>query len=140
LRADDTDGVVASYPALMNVSPAVKRFCLISLFVAAATPLAAAPPPDRLSGHWEAELAGDAKVFTIDFEFKVSGNTFTGTVEVSNIDREFPIKNGRIRGNAISFESFGTWTGEFDGQELKLTRELDYGKKQHMKAHRTRGQ
>lgn len=114
--------------------------CAIVLFIAAGTPLAAAPPADRLSGHWEAGMTGDGKAFTFEFEFKASGNTFTGTVELSAMDRSFPIKDGKIRGNTFSFESFGAWTGEFDGQELKLTRELDYGKKQHMRAHRTRGE
>jgi hypothetical protein len=115
----------------------ITRVC--ALFLAAAS-LTAAPPQDRLSGHWEADMTGDGKVFTFDFDFKAKGNSLGGTVELSTLDRTFPIQKGTIHGNTISFEALGLWTGELNGQELKLTRELDYGKKQHMTAHRSHGE
>jgi hypothetical protein len=126
----------------MNVSPRLllMRLCTVALLLGAGTMLDAAPPADRLSGQWEAEMTGDGKTFSFDFDFKATGTVLTGTLELSTIDRTFPIKDGKINGNNISFEGFGRWTGTLNGPELTLTRELDYGKKQHMKAHRKQGE
>lgn len=104
-----------------------------------ATLLHAASAADRLPGRWEAEMTGDGKTFSFIFEFKTKGDVLTGTVELSTQDRSFEIKQGKIKGNDISFTGFGIWTGTLEGDELKLTRELDYGKKQHMTAHRKSG-
>lgn len=109
---------------------------LALLFVAAMPVLHAATAPDRLSGHWEADVKGDEQVFTFAFDFKTNGDVLTGTVGITSQTRTFEIKQGKIKGNAISFVGFGIWTGTLNGEELSLTRELDGGKKQTMKAHR----
>lgn len=126
----------------MNVQ---RRRLVIGLFttillITFSGPLGAATVAERLAGHWEAEMTGDGKTFSFIFEFTAKGNALTGTVELSSQDRSFDIQNGKINGNAISFQAIGIWTGTLDGDQLTLTRELDYGKKQHMKAHRKRGQ
>ena len=90
-------------------------------------------------GRWEAEVTGDGKSFSFIFNFNTSGNTLTGTVELPVQDRTFDVKEGKISGNDISFKAFGNWTGKLVGDELQLTRGLDYGKKQYMKAHRKPG-
>jgi hypothetical protein len=102
--------------------------------------LGAATVADRLAGRWEAEVTGDGRTFSFVFEFMTKGNILTGTVELPIQDRSFDIRNGKINGNGISFEAIGLWTGTLEGDQLTLTRELDYGKKQYMKAHRKRGQ
>jgi len=98
--------------------------------------LCSASPADQLAGHWEAELQGEGRVFTFIFEFKTNGDAVTGTVELSTQDRVFDITDGKIKGNSVSFKAIGLWSGTIKGDELDLTRELDYGKKQHMTAHR----
>lgn len=84
-------------------------------------------------------MTGDGRSFSFLFNFNPSGNTFSGTVELPATDRSFDIKEGKISGNNISFQAFGNWTGTLAGDELRLTRGLDYGKKQYMKAHRKPG-
>lgn len=98
--------------------------------------LLAAAPPDRISGTWQADLESESKTATFVFDFKATGNALTGTVELVNQERSFPITNGTVAGNSVAFTSAGRWTGTLSGAELKLTRELDYGKKQQMTAHR----
>jgi hypothetical protein len=95
----------------------------------------AAPPAD-ITGHWEAPFTGDAKTFTFSFDFVAKGETLTGTVELSTIDRTFPITSGTIKDKKVSFSAFGDWKGELVGEELRLTREIDYGRTQKMVAHR----
>jgi hypothetical protein len=108
----------------------------VLLVVATAPALRASPTADRLAGHWEAKMAGEGQTFTFGFDFKPNGDVLTGTVGLTSQDRTFEIKEGKIKGNAISFVGFGIWTGTLNGDELSLTRELDGGKKQTMKAHR----
>ena len=89
-----------------------------------------------VAGHWEAQLKGETKVFIIDFHFIVTKDTLTGTVDAPWLDQSFPITDGHIEGADITFTAFGSWHGQLVGDELRLTRELDYGKKQQMVAHR----
>jgi len=102
------------------------------------SPAHAAVAAIDLTGHWEADVTGDGRTFTFLFDFVTNGrgDVLTGTVGLSTRDETFPITEGRIKGNAISFKSFGIWTGTLVGPDLKLTRELDYGRKQQMTAHR----
>jgi len=90
-----------------------------------------------LAGHWEADMTEEGRTFTFALELKPSGDILTGSVAISTRDRSFPITDGRIEGNSVSFIGFGKWTGTLRGDELALTRELDGGKKQRMTAHRT---
>ncbi|HXH40676.1 MAG TPA: hypothetical protein VNN08_18735 [Thermoanaerobaculia bacterium] len=113
---------------------------LSTMLLLIAFSVSAATVADRLSGSWEAEVTGDGKTFSFIFEFRARGNALSGTVELPSQDRSFDIRDGKINGYGISFEAFGIWTGTLEGDQLTLTRELDYGKKQHMKAHRKRGQ
>jgi hypothetical protein len=93
-------------------------------------------PDSGVAGRWTAQITGDSKVFTVNFEFVVTGGVLTGTVGWPSQDKEFPIKDGTIKGKEIAFTGFGAWTGMLVGKELQLTRALDYGKKQKMDAHR----
>ena len=122
----------------MNRKHSAQKIALfVALLVAAAMPvLHAAPTADRLAGHWEADVKGDEQVFTFAFDFKTNGDVLTGTLGITSQTRTFEIRQGKIKGNAISFVGFGIWTGTLNGEELSLTRELDGGKKQNMKAHR----
>jgi hypothetical protein len=106
---------------------------LPTAFTASARGTAAATD---LTGHWEAPVMGDGLTFTFMFDFVAKGDTLTGTVELSTQDRTFPITDGKIDRNKVSFKGFGLWTGELVGNELRLTRGLDYGKTQEMVARR----
>jgi len=98
--------------------------------------LQALPAADQFSGRWQAAMAGEGQAFSFIFEFKANGEVLTGTVGIASQDRTFEIKEGKIKGNTVSFVGFGIWNGTLNGDELSLTRELDDGKKQTMKAHR----
>jgi hypothetical protein len=120
--------------------------CLLSAMAAGArTPVAEArlyavaeaQVDSGVAGRWTAQITGDSKVFTINFEFVVKGGVLSGTVEFPSQDKEYPIEKGTIKGNDIAFDGFGIWTGRLVGKELQLTRGLDYGKTQKMVAHRT---
>ena len=115
------------------------RTILLLATLFAGSLLNAATVAERLQGHWEAEVTGDGKTFSFLFDFKASGDKLAGTVELSVQDRSFEIKDGKINGDNISFTAFGIWTGRLEGNDLKLTRGLDFGKKQYMTAHRTKG-
>lgn len=115
----------------------VTTACSFVLVLAASLALRATLMSDQLSGHWEAAVTGESKTFSIEFDFKVTGNSLGGTVGFPSQDRQFPITEGKIDGNKVAFKGFGIWTGTLNGNELTLTRELDGGKKQHMVAHRT---
>lgn len=111
-------------------------FCTALLLIMVAPILNASPAVDRFAGHWEATMGEEGQMFTFAFDFKTNGDVLTGTVGITSQTRTFEIKQGKIKGNAISFVGFGIWTGTLNGEELSLTRELDGGKKQNMKAHR----
>jgi len=89
-----------------------------------------------ITGHWEADVTGDGRSFTFLFDFATAGDTLTGTVELSTQDRSFSITHGKVSGNNVSFIAFGVWTGTLVGDELHLTRGLDYGREQKMTARR----
>lgn len=108
----------------------------VVLMLTLTLPVRSASIADHLQGRWVADMTGDGKAFSFIFNFKVSGEVLTGTIELSTRDDVFPIKDGKIKGNDVSFNGFGTWTGTLEGNELRLTRGLDYGKKQHMVARR----
>lgn len=113
------------------------RISIVFLAFCVAAPLLQAAPADQLTGHWTAEVAGEAKRFEMYFDFEVKGDVITGTVELAGRDDKFKITNGKLTGNNLSFISIGAFTGTLEGNDLKLTRELDGGKKQHMIAHKT---
>ena len=94
--------------------------------------------PADITGHWEAPVTGDGKTFTFSFDFVVKGDVLTGTLELSNQDRTVAITQGKVDGNKISFKGLGSWTGELVGNTLRLTRELDYGKRQELVARRVK--
>jgi hypothetical protein len=90
-----------------------------------------------LAGHWEAQITGDSKIFTIAFDFAVKGGGVTGTVTLLSNDLESKITNGSFDGTNVAFTALGKFSGKLVGKELHLTRELDYGKKQQLVARRT---
>jgi hypothetical protein len=89
-----------------------------------------------LAGRWEGELKGESKTLAFAFEFTRMGNTVTGTFEVPSFDHRVALEKIAVNGKSVSFEGFGKWTGTLSGDELVLSRELEFGKKQHMTAHR----
>ncbi|HEX3580258.1 MAG TPA: hypothetical protein VH087_00750 [Thermoanaerobaculia bacterium] len=92
---------------------------------------------DWLTGTWRTEVHGEAKTFAVVLHFTSDGKKVGGSVEIPSHDLEFPISKGTVNGNEVAFEAAGLWRGKLEGKELKLTRELDGGKKQQMVAHRS---
>jgi hypothetical protein len=88
-----------------------------------------------IAGRWEADIQGDGKMFTFEFDFDVRGDSLGGMLSLVGRDGEVPI-TGTVKGNAIHFEQFGLWDGVLEGDTLDLSRGLDGGKVQHMTAHR----
>jgi hypothetical protein len=103
-----------------------------------ARPASATAAATDLTGRWEADFQGDSRVFLVRFNFKQHGDTLGGTLSISSIDGSFDITNGRVTGDRLSFESFGSWTGTIRADSIDLTREIDNGRQQKMTAHRVK--
>jgi hypothetical protein len=68
-----------------------------------------------ITGKWTAQVPGrGGQTREATFNFKVDGNTLTGTV--SGRQGDMPISDGKIDGDSISF----TQTMEFNGNSVKL--------------------
>src|SRR5262245_24638457 len=96
---------------------------LAFITILAASAASAAGVDDKWQG-----IAGEN---TMTFVFKAEGEKLTGTIENSQTPGPIEIKEGKLKGNEISFtitrQIQGTdlqvqWTGKLDGEELKLTR------------------
>jgi len=61
-----------------------------------------ATPPQGLDGTWAGELSGEGKTQPFNCVFHVTGNTFTGT---HGDPDGWPIKEGKINGNKISYKT-----------------------------------
>jgi hypothetical protein len=85
-----------------------------------------------LMGRWEGELKGESKTLAFAFEFTRMGNTMTGTFEVPSFDHRVALGKIAVNGKSVNFDGFGKWTGTLSGDELTLTRQLEFGKKQRM--------
>ena len=82
-----------------------------------------------ITGKWVAQVPGrGGQTRETTFNFKVSGDTLTGTVSGRQGDN--PISNGKIKGDEISFVvtmSFGgneikqDYKGKVSGDEIKFT-------------------
>ena len=88
-----------------------------------------------VSGQWLAQIPGrDGTPMDTTFQFKVSGEQLTGTVE--NRYGERPISDGKVSGDDISFtvniDAGGNqmtflYKGKAAGNEIKFTRERKGG-------------
>jgi len=91
-----------------------------------------------ISGKWTAQVPGrGGQTREATFNFKVDGNTLTGTV--SGRGGDMPIADGKIDGDSISFtqtlEFNGNsmkflYKGTVSGDSIKFTRERDGGEGQ----------
>ena len=91
-----------------------------------------------VSGKWTAQVPGrGGQTREATFNFKVDGNTLTGTV--SGRQGDVPIADGKIDGDHISFtqtmEVNGntmkfTYKGTISGDQINFTRERDGGEGQ----------
>ena len=106
----------------MRIRTVLGLTALVALFVVTA---AAAD----LSGKWTASTQGrDGKAREVAFNFKVDGETLTGTVSGRTGDRE--ISEGKVAGDDISFAVKMTmgetevkmlYKGKVAGEEIKFT-------------------
>lgn len=95
---------------------------VVSLVVLAALAMAA-----DISGKWKGQMEGGDR--DLVFEFKVAGETLTGTVS-GLISKALEIKDGKVQGDAISFWVMSEWQGEpvklvykgkLAGEEIRFT-------------------
>lgn len=101
---------------------------LVSLFALAAVAA-------DISGKWISETPGrDGGTVTTTYNFKVTGNTLTGTISSQRGDQE--ISEGKISGDEISFVTVRqgpngeikiTYKGKVSGNEIRLTRQMPEG-------------
>lgn len=97
----------------------------MAALLAAASALAAAAA--GIDGKW----VGTVGQSEITFEFKAEGEKLTGTLNNAAQAGAVEIKDGKVKGDDISFHVVRTlneaetkvqWTGKVTGDELKLTR------------------
>src|SRR5450759_4273147 len=90
--------------------------------------LGSALPAADLGGTWLMEQAGrgGSQVRKTYYYFKVEGNSFTGQMVSSTDSRK--VQNGKIDGNAITFETLGAFNNrpnqmraEFNGEESTIS-------------------
>ncbi len=89
-----------------------------------------------VAGKWTSQVPGrDGQMRETTFNFKVEGEKLTGTVSGMQ-NNEFPITDGKVKGDDISFTvvmSFGgnevkmLYKGKVSGDEIKFTREREGG-------------
>lgn len=77
---------------------------------------------DGISGKWKTTIGPDGDM-VLSFDFKVNGDQLTGTISTPMGDQE--IKNGKVDGNSLSFEtnmmdSIIKHSGTLDGEVIKL--------------------
>ena len=100
--------------------------------------MAAAAWAADISGKWVTEMPGmgGGDPMKINFNFKVTGTTFTGTSGPEGMGMESPISEGKINGDDISFivkvdmmgnEMKMKYKGKVSGDEIKLTMEMEGG-------------
>ncbi len=79
-----------------------------------------------ISGKWTGQVQRGGNTVETTFEFKVSGETLTGTVSDSN--NTMKIEDGKVSGDAVSFSvetqrGKRTFKGNVAGSEIKFRRE-----------------
>ena len=88
-----------------------------------------------VNGKWVASMPGRNGTREVTYNFKVDGNTLTGTASGFR-GQEIPITEGKVSGDAISFvtkaEFNGNtivtkYTGTVSGDEIKFTVEREGG-------------
>jgi hypothetical protein len=95
---------------------------VVSMMLLAATVAAA-----DISGKSKGQMEGADR--ELAFEFKVAGETLTGTVS-GLLDRALEIKEGKVQGDTVSFWVMSEWQGEpvklvykgkLAGEEIRFT-------------------
>lgn len=91
-----------------------------------------------VAGKWTAQVPGaqGQGASEITLVFKVTGDTFTGTLNNSVAPGDVEIKDGKINGDDVSFSlrrNIGgtdmtvVWKGKISGDEIKFTRTAQGG-------------
>jgi hypothetical protein len=73
------------------------RFCVVLTLIFVGLSIAS-----DIDGKWKCKMQGPEGDMELVFNFKVSGDTLTGMVESPMGD--MPISNGKVNGNAFSFD------------------------------------
>ena len=108
----------------MKVRSLLTLLCVLALVVPALA--------QSVDGKWEATQTTPRGEVKITFDLKSSGGNLTGTVQQGQGAGQ-EIKNGKVEGNKVTFETSQpprgggdpvtvSWTGTVSGDSLKLTR------------------
>jgi hypothetical protein len=62
-------------------------------------------PPQSIAGKWQGCASHEGRSACAIYEFKVNGDTLTGTVTPPDGDDPHPLVQGRIQGDRISFRT-----------------------------------
>ncbi len=85
-----------------------------------------------ITGKWKGSMDMMGQAMELGFTFKAAGSTLTGT-SVGPQGEEYPISDGKIEGDNISFvvkvtgqmEMKINYKGKVSGDEIKLTMQFD---------------
>jgi hypothetical protein len=89
-----------------------------------------------VAGKWIAEAPSGQQTSEITLIFKVDGTALTGTLDNSAMPGAIEIKDGKVRGDDVSFHvlrSFSenemkvVWKGKVSGDEIRFTRAIEGG-------------
>ena len=102
---------------------------VLSLILGASAAIGRADGP-KLDGKWSGSIPRPSHSYDSVFEFKASGDKLTGTVRSSELDQEFEIVDGKIKGDTISFRigsTSGSYSGKINGDEIAMKVNLSGG-------------
>ena len=94
---------------------------LLLAFVCAATAELRASDDVKIEGKWVGQIPRPNHNYDAEFVFNVNGEKLTGTVKAAEIDNEFEIVDGKVKGDTISFKigsTSGTYSGKVVGDEI----------------------
>src|SRR5882724_2625768 len=77
----------------------------------------------NIAGKWKAQGSREGQTITIDFDFKVSGESLSGTAYRVQFNQVLQIHNGKIHGNQISFDTGDVgfnYAGTIEGDQLNI--------------------
>ena len=75
----------------------------------------------KIDGKWSGAIPRPSRSYDCIFEFKADGEKLAGKVYSKDLDQDFDIVGGKIKGNTISFRVGGTqgnYTATLSGDEI----------------------
>ena len=102
-----------------------KLMILATLLIAiVATGLTAARVADepKIDGKWSGQIPRPNRSYDSVFQFKAEGEKLTGKVSPKDLDQEYDIVGGKIKGDTITFRignTQGNYTAKVSGDQIE---------------------